>query len=663
MPSFHCNHAGCPAVLDAAGYCAAHQSVQVQATARRHAFYDRDQRDPKIKAFRDTQQWRRLSLDVRTDHPTCQRCNASWSTSVHHVKPLNTPDGWEHRLDREGLRALCDSCHELEEREAEAQPEPVKHAGGRLHVVEDETYRFDVEKADKPIRFVEKFARHYEGRFAGQPFLLLPWQRDLVRTLFGWVHRETGLRRFRELYLISAKGAGKTPLLAALALYCLLADGEAAPHVISMASTFEQANLTFSAGKAFINECPALGQHVDVIQYAINTHKHGKWTTISGKPTGRSGPRPSCIVADEVHEWSGPTAQAYELLCANLFKRSQPLLLVATNAGSSRSSYAYTLHERACKVLAGELDDPTLLPVVFEAPDTLPWDSEDAARAANPSIPDIVRWEQLQPAVRKARENEANRAHYQRLYLSRWVQGVNKWLAMSQWDACTGDVDPSALVKVPLFVGLDLSQGDDLCASVFVWTTPERYHVTARFWVPRSTADKYERADGHQYRRWAADGAITLLDETTITPAVQARIAAEIVKAVDGHNVKAVAYDPYRSDAVIAAIEVAHPLKCYKVRQGFTLSSGCTELERRLKSGEIVIAPNPVLRFNAENVEVTTDPRGNIWPVKPGAKGRYAGRRSNKIDGIAALVTAITEAKTQESQPATANWTGTIHVI
>ena len=666
MPSHHCRQPRCPVLLPAPGWCPKHADAAQRTAADRQQAYDRHARDPEAKRFYDSPAWKRARDQVLAVFPVCQRCGQVWSRHVHHVKPLADCSPAE-RVDPRNLLALCVGCHNVAEDEAKRDAAESVDArrpfvAGTLTVREDDRYHFDAAAADRPMRFIEKFCRHYEGRFAGQPFTLLPWQVFIIRTLFGWKHRETGLRRFRELYLISAKGAGKTPLLSAVALYMLLADGEAAPHVVSMASTFEQANLTFSAGKAYVRECPALGEHVEVRQYAVTTHKHGKWTTISGKPSGRSGPRPSCVIADECHEWPGPTAVAFELLTANLFKRAQPLLLVATNAGNSRSSFAFGLHERATKVLTGELADDTLLPVIYEASPDLPWDSEAAAAAANPSLGSVVQWSQLAPQLARARESAAAEAQYRRLYLSQWALGGGaKWLDMRLWDAAAGrgPVDPAAMVKLPLFVGLDLSQGDDLCAAAYVWTSPGLYHVRTRFWVPRVTADKYQVSEGHPYREWEAAGAITLLDETTITPDVQARIAADVVADVAGQLCTAVAYDRYRADAVIAALEKAG-LTCIPVAQGYTLSPGCTELERRLTAGGLHVEPNPVMRAHAETVEVQSDARGNYWPRKPGAKAGYKGRRGAKIDGVAALVTAFTEAKRREVTPEPPKWDGKI---
>lgn len=508
-----------------------------------------------------------------------------------------------------------------------------------------EKYYFDPEAAERPIRFVEKFCKHSEGRFAGESFRLLDWQKDeVIRPLFGWKRKDNGLRRFQELFLLTSKGAGKTPLLAAIALYCLVADGEASPHCISMAASFEQASLTHEEGKRYIDQSKDLSRLCEPQQYKIKLrNRPGKWSLVSGKPTGRSGSRPSCVIADEAHEWLGPTAAAYNLIAANLFKRRQPLLLVATNAPSSRTSFCYSLYERAKAVLNGKSENETLLPVIYEADRSLEWTSEAAARAANPSIPAIITWSQLAPRLAKAKESDEDEAEYRRLYLSQQVQSAKKWLDIGQWDACMAPFDPATVKDCPVYVGMDISQGDDLCAVTYIYATSKGFTIDSRFWMPRTTADRYIK-QGFPYQQWADANAITLIEENTISPAVKHRIAANIIAISKTNKVKAVCYDRYKADACIAALEAAG-LTCVPVGQGWGVSRGCEELDRRIKERSIQIVNNPVLRACAEVVEIKTDDRGNYWPVKPNANGRYAGKRSAKIDGISALVTALTEAR------------------
>ncbi|MDB5297865.1 MAG: terminase [Phycisphaerales bacterium] len=532
-----------------------------------------------------------------------------------------------------------------------------------LEPVEDDTYTFDPAAADQPCRVIETYCRHTEGRtFAGAPFVLLPWQRQLVRTIFGWKERATGLRRFREVYLLSAKGAGKTPLLAAVGLYMLLADGEGDPHVISMASTSEQARLTFDQAKKYVEADPKLSARAQCKQHVIRVPKgrRGKWTPSSGKNTGKSGTRPSCIIADELHEWSGEAAAAYEMLTANAFKRSQPLILNATNAGDSRTSFAFRQHDRARRVLAGELVAPTLLPVIFEAPAALPWDSEAAAAAANPSLGSIVSFGQLAPEVAKARAGAAEEAKYRRLYLSQWPAArTGGWLNMDQWDKACGPFNASDLTAYPLYVGIDGSAGDDLFAAAFVWATRGRMFATAHFWLPKATAERYEARQGTPFAAWATAGWITLLDAPSIGPAEQRAIAARVLAMSKVHRVKVVGYDRSYTSVTVAELSAAG-LNVMPKGQGWGISAGAKELVDRLAAadGSIRIAPSPVLRWNAENAEKGQDRQGNVWPVKPNAAGRYAGIRHAKIDGVTALVTALTDARTEEF-PATDHHRGT----
>lgn len=264
---------------------------------------------------------------------------------------------------------------------------------------ESDLYYFDEEAANRPIEKIELYCRHFQGRHAGKKFTLLEWQKQLIRTLFGWKRRADGLRRFQELLLLTAKGTGKTPLLAAIGLYMLLMDGEASPIVISMASTSEQARYTFDAAKAYINQDEKLQRFASCKQHEIRGIKNnGKWTTISGSPNGRSGGQPSCIIGDEVMEWKEATAKAFELLKANAFKRSQPLVLLATNAGEDEHSYAHQQYERALAIRDGKIQDDTVLPVIFETPEDLPWDSEEAAKASNPSMGQIIEFQVSGPS-------------------------------------------------------------------------------------------------------------------------------------------------------------------------------------------------------------------------------------------------------------------------
>jgi phage terminase large subunit-like protein len=197
-----------------------------------------------------------------------------------------------------------------------------------------------------------------------------------------------------------------------------------------------------------------------------------------------------------------------------------------------------------------------------------------------------------------------------------------------------------------LYDGIDISECDDLSAAVYVWPIDDEgiFYVDADFWITAAAAKRYEEDNGIQYSKWAAAGDITIVPDKTISEKVRRGIAQSIISKSEPYEHKADCYDRYKIDTTLAELE-GEGRTCVPVAQGYSVSPGCNELERRLIEDSIAIAPNAVLRFCAENCEVMSDVKGNIYPVKPNRKGKYAGERSAKIDGIAALVTCLVEAR------------------
>lgn len=60
------------------------------------------------------------------------------------------------------------------------------------------SFYFDPDKAAHAVDFFERFLIHSKGKFAGQPFTLLPWQKhDVIEEIFGWMRVDTDTRKFR----------------------------------------------------------------------------------------------------------------------------------------------------------------------------------------------------------------------------------------------------------------------------------------------------------------------------------------------------------------------------------------------------------------------------------------------------------------------------------
>ena len=70
-------------------------------------------RDKKYVRFYNSPEWRVLKGRYMADHKyKCEGKDCKeFATEVHHVDPIQTPSGWERRLDYTNLMNVCVRCH------------------------------------------------------------------------------------------------------------------------------------------------------------------------------------------------------------------------------------------------------------------------------------------------------------------------------------------------------------------------------------------------------------------------------------------------------------------------------------------------------------------------------------------------------------------------
>ena len=149
---------------------------------------------------------------------------------------------------------------------------------------------YDKDKADRAVAFIEHLC-HTKGKWAGQPFLLLPWQEQIVRDLFGIV-RGNGKRQFLTAYIEIPKKNGKqlaldTPIptpegwktMADLKVGDRVFDEQGKPcHVVakSPVDDTEQAyELVFRDGGRIV----AGERHLWDVEYTHGKTREKQWTT------------------------------------------------------------------------------------------------------------------------------------------------------------------------------------------------------------------------------------------------------------------------------------------------------------------------------------------------------------------------------------------------
>ena len=105
---------------------------------------------------------------------------------------------------------------------------------------------FDLAKANAPIEFIERFCRHSKGKWVGQPVKLELFQKAKFQAIFGFVHKETGFRRCREVLTVEARKTGRARKWPGWGFTCLVGDGEGGPEIVSLATKRDQARIVFN---------------------------------------------------------------------------------------------------------------------------------------------------------------------------------------------------------------------------------------------------------------------------------------------------------------------------------------------------------------------------------------------------------------------------------
>src|SRR5699024_10813218 len=167
---------------------------------------------------------------------------------------------------------------------------------------ESDKYIFDVEKANKPIQFIEAFCRHSKGEWAGKPVKLELFQKAYIAALFGFIDKDTGIRRFKESMFYVARKNGKSTMLAGIALYMFIADGEGGAEIYSIASKRDQATILFDEAHNMIKQSAHLSKHIRKRKSDLYfEHTMSKFMPLAKNSNTLDGLNASLVAIDELH--------------------------------------------------------------------------------------------------------------------------------------------------------------------------------------------------------------------------------------------------------------------------------------------------------------------------------------------------------------------------
>lgn len=491
-------------------------------------------------------------------------------------------------------------------------------------------YHFDEARANRPIEFIERFCRHSKGEWAGQPMKLLLFQKAFISALFGFVD-DNGLRQYRESFFYVSRKNGKSTMLAALALYCMVADGEGGAEVYSAATKKDQAALVFEEACRMVQQSPALRKNIRKRKSDLYFDRgFAKFKPLGKNSDTLDGLNAHLIIIDEMH--SIKDRNLYEVLKQSQSARRQGLLISITTAGTLRENIFDDMYRYACGVADGTIDDKTFLPILYELDEKAEYLKPECWQKANPALGAVKKVEDLQTKVKRAAQSPNDLVGVLTKDFNVIENVAQAWLTFEDLNN-TETLDLARFRNYYCVGGVDLSRTTDLtCATLLILGADEKRYVAQMYWLPSEGFEDRVRQEKIPFDKWHEQGWLRLCAGNTIR---YSDVTAWFLEVHEKYEISPVwiYFDAWSARYFVDEM-TADGFTMVPCRQGAkTLSIPMQTLGADLQAKRVNYNNNPILKWCLSNTGVLEDRNGGIVPVK-------ASGRKNRIDGTAALIDA-----------------------
>lgn len=502
----------------------------------------------------------------------------------------------------------------------------------------DFPYYFDEKEGLRHIEFIERFCKHSKGRFARQSIKLELFQKAKIQLAFGWRHKDTKLRRFREVVDIRGRKCGKSTETAAVEWDVFLNDKENGPEVYCTANKKDQANLIYSECVNMRLQSPELKAITKKRQSDIYCqHNMGFIKCLASDTSTMDGLNPSFFSLDEFHAMK--TSALYDVMIQGQSMRDQPLAwLIATNGfvreGFFDQKYAYW---SSVALWEPGFEDYTVLALIYELNDRTTWQDPKHWPEANPGLGKIKKLETLAQNVEKAKKDPSFVPTLMTKDFNLPESEFASWLsyddAVNESTYSMDDIKGSYAIG-----GCDLSAVADLTCATLLIRKPddETVYVLQKYFIPQSKIDYLEKTASKEapYKLWAKQGWLTICKGAQVD---YSDVTKWFIQMVEEYDIRPLwnSYDRALSGYWVPEME-AYGFEMEKCAQGpFTWSQPMKEMGAAFEQHKVNYNNNPILRWCLMNTAVkrtNTDSLEMIQPVKIQA--------ARRIDGTVSLLNA-----------------------
>ena len=503
---------------------------------------------------------------------------------------------------------------------------------------EEFPYIWSEEKANQILDFAENLTLA-EGE-EPQPLVLWDFQCFVFGSWNGWIHKDTGYRRFRTSYMQVARQNGKSLGNAVPSLYYGNFDGYQYPQLYATATKEAQARIVLKECIKFINaDIELSGTKTKKGLFTVKDYKSEIECNLSRgtiKALGRDtksidGFRPYFASVDEYHLHKDN--QMYKLLSDGTKKLKQCLISVITTAGFSLNGPCKELYDYCINVLNGFKDETQFVYICQMDKDDDIWDEENWQKANPLWTPETLT--SLRADAIKAKEMQGEELrNFMTKSLNIWVQmSDDDYINIDNWKKCASDMTLEDLKGMECGVGIDLSSGGDLTSIALEFLLPNgKYYIHSKSFMPKNRLQEHIQTDKAPYDIWAKQGLIKVT-ETLGGVKTDYKYIIKYLKDLQQSNnfkYKFIAYDPHNADAFLQDLDT-FGCDCIEIIQSAKNLNAATEDFKLEVDAENIIYDknNSLLTWSACNAKLTWNSFGECKIDK-----NYRIKRIDPIDAI-----------------------------
>ena len=515
-------------------------------------------------------------------------------------------------------------------------PKVVEYLNKETGEVEKQTYIFDKAKADKVIGYIENVCKHSKGKWAGKPIKLELWQKAYIEAIYGFVNKESGLRKYRKAILFVAKKNGKSTLGAGLGLYGLTSDDEGGAEIYSIAKVKDQSKMIWLEAKRMVNKSPNLKKRLRTnIQGIYYDDKDAFFIPLASQTNSLDGKNVFYCLADEV--WSWEDTGLLDIMQDGMSAREQPLMLEYSTMGTIRQKVFDNEYEYCDKVIKGYLNqeggiiDETILPIIYELDDINEWLDEECWYKANPNLTISKSLEYMRDKVNKAKNSPIELTNLLCKDFNVRQSSSNAWLSYEELNNEETYTD-NDFRDCYVVGGCDLSSTLDLTCATLLGIKNGKMFVKQMYFIPENIIDKKVIEDKIPYDKWKALGWLRTSEGNKVN---YTDVSNWFIEQVEKYELRPlwVGYDSWNAQYWCDEMK-EYGFDMVEVRQGAkTMSEPMKELKGLLMDKAINYNNNPILKWCLSNLSIKADENNNIRPTKD--------HYTQRIDGAVSLIDAM----------------------